>query len=147
MKNRGLLLAKRVMMEQDNQCDEEFCDGFILVASVQLRYISEQEVSDEKSGIGGFDDFIRLPNGIGARTRGFDSRYTANPRQVDAPARININRASLQDLQRIAHIGEARARQIMALRPFRTMDDLTQVRGIGAARLADIKQEGLAYVE
>ncbi len=70
-----------------------------------------------------------------------------DPRQVDAPARININRASLQDLQRIAHIGEARARQIMALRPFRTMDDLTQVRGIGPARLADIKQEGLAYVE
>ena len=52
-------------------------------------------------------------------------------------------------LERIIHIGPERAGQIVQLRkekPFRNVDELVRVKGIAAARLADIKKEGLACV-
>ncbi len=60
---------------------------------------------------------------------------------------ININTAALQRLQDIIHISEHRARELIALRPFHSLDELTQISGIGAARLQDIKDQGLAYIE
>jgi len=60
---------------------------------------------------------------------------------------VNVNKASLQELMDIVHIGQSRAEQIMELRPFSCLDDLTRVSGIGPARLQDIKDQGLAYAE
>ena len=59
---------------------------------------------------------------------------------------VNINTASLDDLQQIIHIGPERAAEIVRLRPFQSVDDLDRVSGIGLARLADIKAQGLAAV-
>ncbi|TYQ18098.1 UNVERIFIED_CONTAM: competence protein ComEC [Acetivibrio alkalicellulosi] len=59
---------------------------------------------------------------------------------------ININEASSEDLQKIIHIGPEIAQQIISLRPFESIDDLTRVNGIGQSRLRDIKTEGKAYV-
>lgn len=59
---------------------------------------------------------------------------------------IDVNTASLQELQRITHIGEERANQLVQLRPFHNIDQLTRINGIGAGRLKDIKVEGLACV-
>jgi len=59
----------------------------------------------------------------------------------------NINTASFEELQLIVHIGEDRAQQIIDLRPFNSLDELIQVHRIGEARLQDIKDEGIAYVE
>lgn len=64
-----------------------------------------------------------------------------------APGKVNINTASLEELQRIVHIGPERAQEIIRLRPFGSVDDLTRVPGIGAGRLADIKAQGMAYVK
>ncbi|RQD72496.1 MAG: MBL fold metallo-hydrolase, partial [Tindallia sp. MSAO_Bac2] len=69
------------------------------------------------------------------------------PEPEPEPTRVNINTASLEELQEIVHIGEARAQEIIELRPFTSLDQLTQVSGIGPARLQDIKDEGIAYVE
>jgi beta-lactamase superfamily II metal-dependent hydrolase len=63
------------------------------------------------------------------------------------PGQVNINTASSSELQRIIHIGPARAEQMPALRPFRSVDDLVRISGIAAARLADIKAQGLACVD
>ena len=60
---------------------------------------------------------------------------------------ININIASLEDLMKIVHIGEARALELVSLRPFSSLDDLLRIKGIGEQRLKDIKNQGLAYVE
>jgi len=60
---------------------------------------------------------------------------------------ININTASQSELQKIIHIGPAYAEQIVDLRPFTSIDDLTRVNGIGDGRLKDIKDQGLAYVQ
>ncbi len=56
---------------------------------------------------------------------------------------IDINTASVEELSRIIHIGEERARQIVSLRPFGSTGDLVRVRGIGEARLQAIVEQGL----
>ncbi len=69
------------------------------------------------------------------------------PVEPVVPENININTASLEELQEIVHIGPDRAQEISNLRPFTSLDGLTQVTGIGPSRLQDIKDEGKAYVE
>lgn len=60
--------------------------------------------------------------------------------------KIDINSAPLEDLVKIIHIGETRAKELISLRPFSSLDDLTRIKGIGESRLNDIKQQGLAWV-
>ena len=67
-----------------------------------------------------------------------------------ANACIDINTAPQEELEKIKHIGESRAKQIIMLREeklFSSVDDLDRVVGIGPARIADIKAQGLACVE
>ena len=62
---------------------------------------------------------------------------------------LNINTASFEELQRIMLIGPERARQIFQLRQqrrFGSVDEIVRVRGIAAARLPHIKDQGLACV-
>jgi competence protein ComEC len=63
------------------------------------------------------------------------------------PGQVDINSADAEELQRIIHIGPARAEDIIRLRPFSSVDDLTRVSGIGPARLADIEEQGIACVD
>ena len=57
--------------------------------------------------------------------------------------RINVNTADVYDLQRLPGIGEKRALDIIAWReeygPFRTVDELTEISGIGPAILEDLR--------
>lgn len=59
---------------------------------------------------------------------------------------IDINHASLEELTEIIHIGEIRAQELIDLRPFSSVDELSRINGIGASRLADIKAENKACV-
>ncbi len=59
---------------------------------------------------------------------------------------IEVNRAPYEELVKIRHIGSQRAGEILRLRPFESLDDLTQIRGIGPAVLRDIKAQGIAFV-
>jgi len=59
---------------------------------------------------------------------------------------IDINTASLEDLDNIIWVGEATAQKIIDARPFSSVDDLINVSGIGETKLADIKEQGLACV-
>jgi len=65
---------------------------------------------------------------------------------VSALEKIDVNAAPLEDLMKIIHIGETRAKELIALRPFSSLDELTKIKGIGQARLNDIKEQGLAWV-
>lgn len=62
------------------------------------------------------------------------------------PECIDINSASVDQLTEIIHIGEARANDIVDLRPFDSIEDLIKVNGIGEARLDDIINEQKACV-
>ena len=84
--------------------------------------------------------------------------YQNNPQKVpesvpttesmsESISSVNINIASVDELQTIIHIGPRRAQEIIRLRPFKSIDDLIRVSGIGPARLADIKKEGKADVD
>lgn len=59
---------------------------------------------------------------------------------------IDINKATLEQLQEIIHIGAARARDLINQRPFTSIDDLGRIKGIGPARITDINSQGLACI-
>lgn len=62
------------------------------------------------------------------------------------PGCIDINTAPREELIRIIHIGEVRVDELIRLRPYSSVDQLTRIDGIGPGRLRDIKQQGLACV-
>ena len=83
---------------------------------------------------------------------GFQAPSAAIPRpgqtlrQAQTPAgRIDINRAPAAELTRLRGIGPALAQRIVEYRqqhgPFRSVDDLAQVRGIGAAKLKGLRDQ------
>ena len=59
---------------------------------------------------------------------------------------IDINTASEQELMEIIHIGEVRAKDLIDLRPYNSVNDLKRIKGIGDARLKDIINEQKACV-
>jgi len=61
--------------------------------------------------------------------------------------RVNINTASIDELKNIIHIDDDRAQQIITLRPFHNVESLTRVSWIGNARVQDIIDEWIAFVE
>ena len=60
---------------------------------------------------------------------------------------VNIKTAAVEELQRITQIGPARARQLIELRPYRSLDELDRVSGITPATVERIKEQGVACVE
>lgn len=68
------------------------------------------------------------------------------PAFVSAADRVEINTASLQQLDEITGIGPVLAQRIIDARPFSSVDDLLDVSGIGPITLQKIKEQGLAFV-
>jgi hypothetical protein len=60
---------------------------------------------------------------------------------------INLNTASIEELDEIVYIGPATAIKIIEARPFDSLNDLINVSGIGQVKLDAIKNENLACVE
>ncbi len=96
---------------------------------------------------------VRVERGEGARppTTGPPASTATAPQSRERPstACVNINTANGADLERIIQIGPARAQQIIELRrvrPFASVNELTRVSGIAAARLREIIAQGLACV-
>ncbi|MCX6718208.1 MAG: lamin tail domain-containing protein [Candidatus Staskawiczbacteria bacterium] len=59
---------------------------------------------------------------------------------------IDINSATLPQLDELTGIGPAYAQRIIDDRPYSSVDDLLRVKGIGTATLQKIKDQGLACV-
>lgn len=61
--------------------------------------------------------------------------------------KVNINKASKQDLCKIIHIGEKRAGQIIAGRKFNDVHEISKVTGLGRIRMMDLIRQGYAFVK
>jgi competence protein ComEC len=69
------------------------------------------------------------------------------PDQITIPGYpVDLNTASVDELTSIIHIGPARAKQLVSLRPIYSLDDLLRIQGIDEKRLNDIKQQNIAFV-
>jgi competence protein ComEA len=58
---------------------------------------------------------------------------------VFALAAVDLNSASQQDFEGLPGVGKKVAEQIIASRPFKSVDDLQNVKGIGAGKLAKLR--------
>ena len=65
---------------------------------------------------------------------------------VLASDKVEINIASLEQLDEIIGIGPVLAQRIIDARPFSSVDDLIKVKGIGEKTLQKIKDQGLVYI-
>ena len=63
------------------------------------------------------------------------------------PGQVNLNTASVDELKLIKYIDEKRAPLVIELRPFTSVDQLINVKGIGPTYLQRIKDEGIACVD
>ncbi len=68
------------------------------------------------------------------------------PAVLLATNEVDINTATLEELDQIAGIGPKYAQAIIDARPFSSVDDLVKVKGIGEKTLGKIKEQGLACV-
>ncbi|PWG60985.1 endonuclease [Spiribacter halobius] len=71
----------------------------------------------------------------------------ANDAGVAARQCVDLNEASAEALTGIIHIGPARARAIVEGRPWAEIEALQRISGLSAARVADIRAEGLACID
>lgn len=60
---------------------------------------------------------------------------------------IDINSASVEELDSITQIGPARAQEMITLRPFSSVEDMIRINGIGETNIKTIKSQGLACVD
>jgi competence protein ComEA len=63
----------------------------------------------------------------------------AVPRPAAPALPVDLNRAPVDDLERLPGVGRAIATRIVDARPFRSVDELVRVRGLRGARLARVR--------
>jgi DNA uptake protein ComE-like DNA-binding protein len=70
----------------------------------------------------------------------------AQPSSNCQAGQVDINTASEEQLMTIIHIGAARVSALISLRPYSSIGGLDNISGIGDARMADIRAQGIACV-
>lgn len=96
----------------------------------------------------GADDRRRLEEAGRARQVEEEQRRREESERGDGcgERQVDLNEADAHELLRIKHIGKVRADLIIAQRPFKSVEQLTEIRGIKEKNLRDIIDEGLVCV-
>lgn len=56
-----------------------------------------------------------------------------------ASARVNLNTATVEELQTLPGVGPALAKEILAARPFKAVEELEKVKGLGQSRVQSLR--------
>ena len=107
----------------------------------KVKGLGEAKLKDLK-GLIAFEDKVKEKT---VKTTVADKVKTTTTETAVDKTLINVNKADLKALQTLPGIGEALAQKIIDGRPFKTMDDLGKVKGLGEAKLKDLK--GLVVFE
>ncbi len=91
--------------------------------------------------------WMRARDDLPASDASLASASSSPPSSQSSVQSVNINTASLDELQRIQHINLERAQEIITLRPFGSVGELVRVRWIWDARVRDIITQWVAVVE
>jgi competence ComEA-like helix-hairpin-helix protein len=83
------------------------------------------------------DHFKLLPAIVTATTLLVGCNAGAPP--AEGSLRMNINTATLTELETIPGVGESLAKRIVAGRPYAAVDELEKVSGIGAKSLQELR--------
>jgi len=73
-----------------------------------------------------------------------NTEKTSPPKETPSSDCIDINSANEDEVQGIIHIGPERAPDVIKHRPYNSIDDLGRIKGIGPARIKDIKEQNKA---
>ena len=74
-----------------------------------------------------------------AAPRAAAPRRAAEPNGAGSTPAVDLNRAAVDELERLPGVGRAIATRIVDARPFASVDDLVRVRGLRGARLARVR--------
>lgn len=121
-----------VALDQRTVLQEQLLQVFADFAQLRLQ-LAAPEQQDSSQTANQQDDAVHLQA----------TPAPATYRQASVQNLINLNTASHAQLQTLPHIGFDRALDIMAMRPISHVSQLTDINGIGPARLADIEQAGV----
>jgi len=83
--------------------------------------------------------WVQEADGARCAPRNVRSLPMAPARKAALGLPVDVNHASLEELETLDGIGPALAARIVAARPFSSVDDVARVRGIGARRLARLR--------
>ena len=138
-------LTKRIA-ELESELDQVREEAVATAADLADR---EEQIASQEEAIAELESTLREQERELAELDDAESEPAAQPEPEGGcqPGQVNINTASVEELQRIYEIGPARAEQIVQLRPFNSVDDLIRVSGIAEGRLGGIKAQGLACVD
>jgi DNA uptake protein ComE-like DNA-binding protein len=70
----------------------------------------------------------------------------AQPSSNCQAGQVDINTAPEEQLMTIIHIGTTRVAELVSLRPYRSIEGLDNISGIGDVRMAEIRAQGIACV-
>lgn len=140
-------LAKGETIDVDAATAQELVRLPRIGAGLAARIVAEREAHGPFRSL---DGLRRVPGVGGSTLEGLRShvRFAAGrappARRAAADRRIRVNRASAEELERLPGIGPVLAKAIVADRarrgPFRRIEDLRRVRGIGAATVERLKR-------
>ena len=116
-------------------------DARFIVAGITIDYVKKARGTLRAvDGAVRDGDTLVLAHGWALHARAFaESPVDWTPAPVSANVRVDLNRASAAELEGLPGIGPALAQRIVAARPFRTVEALDAVKGIGPKRLAALR--------
>ena len=132
VKNRGL-----IELEEGDRLENAIKKGGGLLDSADLRYVNlaMMLIDGEKIYIPSKDEITDINMGV---------PYVPD---IQESNKININKASLEDLQKIPGVGPSTAKNIITFRDkngrFKTVDEIKKVNGIGDSKFETM----LEYIE